>query len=90
MQKFEILASVKKTLRIEQTDIEFDEELDELICEAIEDLKTSSVSDKYESLCVGAIKAYVRAHFEIDADTSDKILKVYESKKQKLSILGGD
>lgn len=90
MNDFEILASVKKTLRIEEDEISFDDELEELIREAKEDLDTSGVGVAHKELFIGAVKAYVRAHFEIDSDTSDKILRVYESKKQKLSILGGD
>lgn len=90
MTDFEVLESIKRTLRIEETEIAFDDELIELIKEAKEDLGTSGVGVEYKELFLGAIKAYVRAHFEIDSDTSDKILKVYESKKQKLSILGGE
>ena len=90
MNDFEILASVKKTLRIEEDEIAFDDELEELIREAKEDLVTSGVGVEHKELFIGAVKTYVRAHFEIDSDTSDKILRVYESKKQKLSILGGD
>lgn len=90
MTDFEILESIKRMLRIEENELIFDDELIELIKEAKEDLGTSGVGAEHKELFIGAVKTYVRAHFEIDSDTSDKILKVYESKKQKLSILGGE
>ena len=90
MSDFEILMSVKEMLRIEYNDVSFDDELVDLIQEAKEDLNTSGGLTNNKALVKGAIKAYVRAHFEIDSDTSDKIIRVYESKKRKLSVLGGD
>lgn len=83
-----ILGKVKTTLRIVTDD--FDEEINDLILSAQEDLKTAGViiPEPVDDLVLMAIKTYVRAHFG-NPENYERLKASYDEQKAQLSMRSG-
>ena len=83
-----ILDKVKLTLRVVTDD--FDEEINDLIVSAQEDLKTAGViiPEPIDDLVLMAIKTYVRAHFG-NPENYERLKASYDEQKAQLSMRSG-
>lgn len=88
-----LIDEVKTALAISLNDADIIQELNSLIDAAKEDLiYTADISAavvKVDEPCAmirTAIIAYVKAHFTDDPDESEKYMKIYNSKKVKMSV----
>lgn len=84
-----MLNSIKTYLRINNT--AFDEEIQDLINAAIQDLRLSGVSqsaaeDYTDPLIKRAITTYVKANFGFDNPDSEKLQQSYNMIKQHLAL----
>ena len=83
-----MLDSIRKALRISSS--AFDDEIKDLINEAVRDLETSGIVNISldDALISKAIKTYCKANFGIDNKDSEKYQESYESIKNKLALCG--
>lgn len=83
-----MLDRVRNSLRIKHN--KFDEEINDLIEEAVRDLETSGIVNISldDPLISKAIKTYCKANFGIDNKDSEKYQESYESIKNKLALCG--
>lgn len=83
-----MLDSIRKALRISSS--AFDDEIEDLIDEAVRDLETSGIVNISldDALISKAIKTYCKANFGIDNKDSEKYQESYESIKNKLALCG--
>lgn len=83
-----MLDSIRKVLRISSS--AFDDEIEDLIDEAVRDLETSGIVkiSLDDALISKAIKTYCKANFGIDNKDSEKYQESYESIKNKLALCG--
>ncbi len=83
-----MLDSIRKALRISSS--AFDDEIEDLIDEAVRDLETSGIVNISldDALISKAIKTYCKANFGVDNKNSEKYQESYESIKNKLALCG--
>lgn len=89
-----MLNSIKKVLRISETNQSYNDEINDLILAAKDDLKISGIAssliDDNDPLIKRAIITYVKAHFGYDNPEADRYSLAYESLKTHLSLVYRD
>lgn len=86
-----ILESVKTSLRISQSNQAFDNEINDLIAAARDDLRISGVllskvNDDEDSLIKRAITVYCKANFGFDNPDAEKLTNSYDMLKAHLTL----
>lgn len=85
-----LLKEIRSNIRI--NNMEFDDEIRELMKTAIEDLKTSGIASSYfnedelRPMLKTAIRTYCKANFGYDNPDAPRLQESYELQKQKLAV----
>lgn len=88
-----MLNSVKKSLRISESNTAFNEDIEEMIEECRMDLIQSGIfiekaNEDEDPLIRRAIKTYCKANFGLDNPDAERFQESYESLKRHLSLAG--
>lgn len=86
-----LLSKAKSALRISQTTTAFDDEINDLIAAAQNDLRLSGVSnekavDAEDALIRRAVLVYVKAHFGWDNPDAERLQESYKMIKTHLTL----
>lgn len=87
----EMLKKTKTALRISQSNTAFDDEVNDLISAARDDLRLAGVlrlkvEDDNDSLIKRAIVVYCKANFGLDNPDSEKLQRSYDMLKAHLTL----
>ena len=85
-----ILINVKTRLRIASTNTSFDTDITALIEEAKSDMTSVGITilDDTDPNVISAVVSYCRAYFDLESPNMERWQKVYESKRDGLSLDG--
>ncbi len=85
-----ILTNVKTRLRIASSNTSFDTDITALIAEAKADMERVGIVilDDTDPNTISAIVSYCRSYFDLESPDLERWQKVYESKRDALSLDG--